>query len=584
MQRFSVQPKISVSIIFVAAMFLSIMDITIVNVALPTLSRQFHAIGTSIDAVIVGYLVSLAIVIPASGWLGDRLGTRRVFLSALALFTIASALCGLATNLPMLICFRILQGAGSGALTPVGTAILYRAFPPEERVQVSRLLNIPTVLAPASGPILGGFLVDKLSWHWVFFVNMPIGLGTFLFGMLFLPDQQETTGHSFDLVGFLLASIGLASIMYALSEGPSYGWATPNILIFFIIGLICMALFIPTELNSTHPILDLRLFTNRIFRTSNLVSLFSLAGFLGLLYALPLFLQQARGISALTSGLTTFPEAVGVLVGAQIAARLYPQIGPRRLIAGGLTAVALFMLLLCLVGENTSLWAIRALIFLTGVGMAFSFISVQAASFATISSEQTGQASVLFDAQRQIGASLGIAVLSSLLSAVGLTHPGTDGIMVPNIAAYHIAFIGAAALALTAATMGLLIHDSDAASTMDSWVERQNTQQLLSHTGPLPVILHHQIYQKDTLSLSGFTGHGRYKYGPYPEDEHRQSNDAGQTTTTIEPEHQSTWQLLHGTERKYGIFLPSKSPQKLLHGTARKYGIFLPSRGIFRDQ
>jgi MFS family permease len=180
MHRPYINPKISVSIIFVSAMFMSIMDSTIVNVALPALSRQFNAIGTSIDAVVVGYLVSLAIIIPASGWLGDRLGTKRVFLSALALFTIASALCGLATSLPMLIGFRILQGMGGGALTPVGTAILYRTFPPIERVQVSRILNIPTVLAPAwrlayrQIVVALGILCQRPDWYRRFSVRSPL--------------------------------------------------------------------------------------------------------------------------------------------------------------------------------------------------------------------------------------------------------------------------------------------------------------------------------------------------------------------------------------------------------------------------
>ena len=480
MHRPSINPKISVSIIFVAAMFMSIMDGTIVNVALPSLSRQFNAAGTSIGAVVVGYLVSLAIIIPASGWQGDRLGTKRVFLSALVLFTLASALCGLATSLPMLIGFRVLQGIGGGALTPVGTAILYRTFPPRERVQVSRILNIPTVLAPASGPVIGGLLIDRLSWHWVFYVNVPIGIAAFLFGIIFLPEHHEPTARSFDLAGFLLAGIGLALTMYALSEGPSYGWTSFGILACLGVGLVCLAVFIFVELRSTHPILDLRLFSNRVFRTGNLVSLFSTAGFLGLLYAAPLFLQEARGVSALASGLTTFPEAVGVLVATQIATRLYPGIGPRRLIVGGLTSVAVFMALMCLMGQDTTLWLMRALMFLTGAGMAFSFTSVQAASFSTITSAQTGQASALFNAQRQIGASLGVALLSSIISAVGMTQVNARGAVVPNLASYHAAFITSALLAGIAACIGLAIHDSDAAATMRRRVRQDTQEQVLS--------------------------------------------------------------------------------------------------------
>ena len=468
----SINPKISVSIVFVSAMFMSIMDTTIVNVALPSISHQFNAVGTSIDAIVVGYLVSLAIIIPASGWLGDKLGTKRVFLSALVLFTIASALCGLAPNLPLLIAFRVLQGIGGGALTPVGTAILYRTFPPIERVQVSRILIIPTVLAPASGPVLGGLLIDKLSWHWVFYVNVPIGIAAFLFGLLFLQEHREQTTKSFDLLGFLLVGIGLALTMYALSEGPSYGWTSIGILSCLCIGLVCLGFFIFIELRSTHPILDLRLFSNRIFRTTNLVSFFSTAGFLGLLYAAPLFLQQARGVSALTSGLTTFPEAIGVLVSTQFVARLYPNIGPRRLIVGGLMGVAIVMALMSFIEQDTTLWLMRALMFLTGAGMAFAFTSVQTASFASISSAQTGQASALFNAQRQIGGSLGIALLSSVMSGVGMTQLSTSGTTIPNFTAYHAAFLASAVLALIAACIGLAIHDSDASSTM-----RRSTQQ-----------------------------------------------------------------------------------------------------------
>jgi EmrB/QacA subfamily drug resistance transporter len=466
MHRPYINPKVTVSIVFVAAMFMSIMDATIVNVALPALSRQFNATGTSIDAVVVGYLVSLAIVIPASGWLGDRLGTKRVFLCALALFTTASALCGLSTSLPMLIGFRVLQGAGGGALTPVGTAILYRTFPPEERVQVSRILNIPTVFAPATGPVLGGLLIVKFSWRWVFYVNVPIGILVFVFGIFFLQEYRRQSSGSFDLTGFLLAGIGLAMTMYALSEGPSYGWTSAGILSSGIVGLLCLTAFVFVELRSKHPILDLRLFSNRVFRTSNLVSLFSSAGFLGLLFAAPLFLQQARGVSALTSGLTTFPEAVGVLISTQIVTRLYPGVGPRRLIVGGLTGVAIVMALMSLIGQDTTLWLMRGLMFLTGAGMAFSFTSVQAAAFATISSSETGHASALFNAQRQIGASLGVALLSSVISAVGITQLSTSGSPVPNFAAYHAAFIAAAALALIGAGLGLMVRDSDAAATM----------------------------------------------------------------------------------------------------------------------
>ncbi len=475
--RIHMNPKVAVSVVFVTAMFMSIMDSTVVNVALPSLSRQFNVAGTAIDAVVVGYLVSLAVIIPASGWLGDRLGTKRIFISALVLFTVASALCGLATSLPMLIAFRVLQGLAGGALTPVGTAILYRAFPPQERVQVSRILNIPTVIAPATGPIIGGLLIDQLSWRWVFYVNVPLGILASIFALFFLQEYREKTSKRFDVSGFFLAGIGLALTMYALSEGPAYGWTDIRILGAGFLGLLTLATFVFVEVRSTHPMLDLRLFANRLFRTCNLLTVFFGAGFMGLLYAAPLFLQEARGVSALTSGLTTFPEAVGVMVSTQIVARLYPRVGPRRLIVFGLIGVAIVELCMLTIGMDTNLWVMRGLMFLVGSGMAYAFIPVQAAAFATISPAETGQASALYNAQRQVGASLGVALISTVMSAVGMTTV-VHGSVQPNLTAYHAAFVTAAVFALIAASIALSVRDKDAASTMRMRARQAESKQV----------------------------------------------------------------------------------------------------------
>src|SRR5437588_10251727 len=474
------RPQVSVSIVFVVAMFMSIMDGTIVNVALPSLGRQLGVPSTSIDAVVVAYLVSLAIVIPASGWLGDRWGTKRIFLLALVLFTLASALCGLAENFTMLVVFRFLQGAAGGMLAPVGTTMLYRTFPPAQRVQISSVLIVPTVIAPATGPVLGGLLVDQLSWRWVFFVHVPSGTAALLFGLVFLQEHREPTAGRFDLPGFLLAGMGLALALYALSEGPTRGWSSPTVLGSALGGLLLLAAFIVIELWRQEPLLDLRLLGNRLFRTANLVSLVSSAGFLGVLFVAPLFLQQGLGVTPLTSGLTTFPEALGVVLSSQIVARLYPRVGPRRLMVAGLTGVTIVVGLLSLIGPNTSLWLMRMLIFLTGAGMAFAFVPVQTAAFATISSAATGQASALSNAMRQLGSALGVAVLGEVLSAVGPTHLSVTGQVQPNLAAYHAAFLAAAVLMLIAAGIALAVSDRDAAPSMPSqakWSGKKDTSE-----------------------------------------------------------------------------------------------------------
>ncbi|MDT7772809.1 MAG: hypothetical protein QOC67_1733, partial [Pseudonocardiales bacterium] len=235
--RARVGQKVAVSVVFVAAMFMSIMDATIVNVALPTIGRDFSVSPTAVDGISIAFLVSLAVFIPASGWLGDRFGGKRVMLTAIVVFTVASALCGIASTLDQLVAFRVLQGIGGGMLAPVGMTMLFRAFPPRERIRASAILTVPTTLAPALGPVVGGLLVDSLSWRWVFYVNVPIGIAAFLFGLLCLDRSAEGHPGRFDLAGFLLSGAGLGLLMYGLSEGPNLGWSTVPVLVSIASGL-----------------------------------------------------------------------------------------------------------------------------------------------------------------------------------------------------------------------------------------------------------------------------------------------------------------------------------------------------------
>jgi len=466
MPRIHINPKVSVSVVFVAAMFMNIMDITIVNVALPSIGHQFGVAETALDAVAVGYLVSLAVFIPAAGWLGDRFGSKRVLLFAIAVFTGASVLCGLADSLTELVAFRVIQGVGGGMLTPVGMAMLFRTFPPEERVRASSILTVPTAVAPALGPVLGGLLVTDLSWRWVFFVNLPIGLAAFAFGLIFLDEHRQPLPGRFDLPGFLLSGIGFAAVMYGVSEGPDKGWHSAQILGSLILGAILLAWLVRVEMRTPRPLLKLRLFGNRLFRSTSVVLMFAMAAFLGVLFAVPLFFQIALGLNALQSGLNTFPEAIGVMIGAQLASRLfYPRVGPRRLVAAGLVGVACSVGLMSLVGFDTDLWWMRLLMLTMGLSMAQVIVSSQAASFATVSHADTGNASSLFNSQRQLGSALGVSLVTTVIAAVGAVHV-VAGRTVPNLTAYHAAFLTAAGVALAGAAVALTINDGDAAATM----------------------------------------------------------------------------------------------------------------------
>ncbi len=446
-----ISQKVAVSVVYVAAMFMTIMDATIVNVALPTIGRDFRVPSTSVAGVSVYFLVSLAVSISASGWLGDKFGGKRVLLAAIVVFTAASALCGMAGSLAELEIFRVLQGVGGGMMAPVGLAMLFRAFPPAERIRASSILTVPTTLAPALGPVVGGLLVTELSWRWVFYVNMPLGALALAF---------------FDVAGFVLAGAGLGLVMYGVSEGPIRRWNSGVVRSAIAAGVILLAVLVLTELRKRQPLIDLRLLGNRLFRSGNGVIVLGSASFIGALYVVSLFFQDGRGLSPLASGLSTFPEALGVMAGAQLASRaLYPVLGPRRNITFGLLGVAASIALMSLVGAQTSLWWMRLLMFCLGIAMGQVFVPAQAAAFATISPEATGRASTMFNVIRQLGSAAGVALFTTAIVAVGATKI-VAGRPTPNLAAYHVAFLIAAAVAVAGAGVALTIHDADAAATM----------------------------------------------------------------------------------------------------------------------
>jgi EmrB/QacA subfamily drug resistance transporter len=461
-----VSQKVAVSVVYVAAMFMTIMDATIVNVALPTIGRTFEVPSTSVASVSIYFLVSLAVFISASGWAGDRFGGKRVLLTAIVVFTAASALCGLAGSLTQLEIFRVLQGVGGGMMAPVGLAMLFRVFPPAERIRASAILTVPTTLAPALGPIVGGVLVTELSWRWVFYVNVPLGALALAFGVLFLEGGNALRPGPFDAIGFLLAGASLGLLMYGVSEGPIRHWGSAVVLATVTTGVVLLAALALAELRKQRPLIDLRLLGNRLFRSNNGVMLLASLSFLGTLFVVSLFFQDGRGMSALASGLSIFPEAFGVMAGAQLASRLlYPVLGPRRNIALGLAGVAASILLMTLVGAQTSLWWMRLLMFFLGVAMGQVFVPAQAAAFATISPEATGRASTMFNVVRQLGGAIGVAALTTVIVAVGAAKT-VAGHVVPSLTAYHAAFGVAAGVAVLGIVVALTIHDADAAATM----------------------------------------------------------------------------------------------------------------------
>jgi EmrB/QacA subfamily drug resistance transporter len=462
-----------VGIVFVFGLFMDLLDMTIVNVAVPKLQEELDATTTQVQWVVTGYLLSLAVFIPISGWLGDRFGTKRIFMTALFLFTAASLACGLAWSIESLIAFRVLQGIGGGMLTPVGTAMLFRAFPPQDRAKASTILMIPTVIAPASGPLIGGYLVEYVDWRWIFLINIPVGALGFLFAGLFLKEDRQPAAGRLDLPGVVLASAGLASLMYGLAEAGDRGLDDTRVLAFGAVGIAVLALFAVVELRSSFPMIDMRLFTNGLFRSANIVHIVGFAGLMGGLFLLPLMLQSpsTRGLGAFESGLTTFPQAVGVVTMVQVVGRLYSRIGPRRLLMIGMAGIAVTTFAFAFVELGTNLWWVRLIMFTRGCFFAFMLVSLQTATFATITQQAMGRASAVFSAGRQVGASFGVALLATVLTSRLSAHdtalrPGADGVAAMD--AFHEAFIVAGVLAVIGLVAAVLIDDKDAAVSMGS--------------------------------------------------------------------------------------------------------------------
>jgi EmrB/QacA subfamily drug resistance transporter len=464
-----IEYKYLVGVVFVFGLFMDLLDMTITNVALPTLARDFSASTTTIEWVVTGYLLSLAIFIPVSGWAGDRFGTKRIFMFALTVFTISSLLCGLAWSVEALIVFRFMQGVGGGMLTPVGTAMLFRAFPPSERAKASALLAIPAVVAPASGPVLGGYLVEYQSWHWIFLINVPVGvLGLIVAGLVLREEKQAEAGR-LDVPGFLLGSFGLASVVYALAQAGGHGFDDTKVLLFGGVGLALQAAFVVVELRTPEPMIDMRLFKNRLFASSNAVQLLSMAGMQGALFLLPLFLQAEQGLSPLESGLTTFPQAIGVMMMVQPAQILYRRIGPRRMMMAGMIGASITTFAYMAIGLETSQWWIRLIMLGRGWSFALTLVPLQAATFATIRPQDTGRASAVFNSGRQVAASFGVALIATVLTNRLVHHDAQMGNPLTRdgaVLAFHDAFFIAGVLAIVGVAASLLIRDEDAISTM----------------------------------------------------------------------------------------------------------------------
>ncbi|MFI5954573.1 DHA2 family efflux MFS transporter permease subunit [Cryptosporangium sp. NPDC051539] len=408
--------------VVVLGAIMSILDITVVNVALPTFQTEFGTVDAPLDYArvawtVTGYTLALATVIPLTGWAADRFGTKRLYMTAIALFTIGSALCAAAWNIEALIGFRVLQGLGGGMLMPLGMTIMTRAAGPKRMGRLMAILGVPMLLGPIGGPILGGWLIDAASWHWIFLINVPIGIGALIYSYVVLPADAAQPSESFDFIGMLMMSPGLALFLYGVSSIPGEGSVTANkVWIPALIGILLIVSFVIYSFKPKHPLLDLRLFRNRNLAVSiTTMFLFAVAFFGGLLLV-PTYFQQIRGESVLMAGLLVAPQGLGAMVTMPIAGTLSDKIPVGRIVPFGLVAIVIAMFGLTQITATTSYGVLILWLFIMGLGMGMTMMPIMTSALKTLTNHEVARGSTLLNITQQIASSVGVALMSVLLT------------------------------------------------------------------------------------------------------------------------------------------------------------------------
>lgn len=415
-----------VALVVIFGVFMSVLDQTIVTIAIPRFQTAFGAGLTDVQWVLTAYTLTLGVVTPTTAFFADRLGTKRFYLIALALFTVGSALCGLAWSLGALIFFRILQALGGAFLFPLAITQLYRAFPLEERGLAGGVFAVAALLAPAVGPTLGGYFITYASWPLIFYSNIPVGLVGLLLGIMLLREVPSALRTPFDFPGFLLVASGLAAVLYALSDASTDGWGSGKVLSFLCGGLILLGLFVLVELTIVrrggHPLVDLQLFTNGPFLSSNLVSALLTFAFFGGFFLLPVYWQNLRGLNAYQAGLQLLPFAFASMVAALVGGRLVDRIGVRWVVLPGLIILALTTWGFADLTLFTPYWQQQLLLLVRGVGFGLVLQPLSVAALSRIRPERFALASSLYTVIRFVFTSLGVAVLASLVQTQTKVH------------------------------------------------------------------------------------------------------------------------------------------------------------------
>ena len=459
-----------VASVVIFGFFMTILDATIVNIAIPRLQNVFGADLTSVQWVLTAYTLVQGVATPLTAFLSQRFGQKRLYLMALAGFTVGSMLCGLSINLPMLIFFRVVQGAMGAFMSPLAITLLYSEFPVEERGTAMGALGIPILLAPALGPTLGGYIVTFLGWQLIFFINIPIGILGIILGFLFLRERRPPTRTAFDLPGFLCAAIGLTSLLYSLSDASTDGWGSAKVVGFLLVGVLMLVAFVVVEVITANrgrqPLLDLRVFASGPFTTSTIASIFVTFALFGGLFIVPIYLQNLRGLSAFQAGLLLLPQAFASMISSLLAGRLVDRLGVRAVIIPGLVILSIALWLFTRLGPDTPYGTIQLWLIVRSLALGFCFQPLSVSALSEFGPRGLAQASSVSTTVRFVMSSFAVAVMATLVQSQTAIHyahlaemvtPSSPlGQLVPQLQALFMQTGASASVAYAAAIQSII--------------------------------------------------------------------------------------------------------------------------------
>jgi EmrB/QacA subfamily drug resistance transporter len=437
-------------------LFMIMLDNTIVNVALPSIQRELHIGISELEWVVNGYALTFAVLMLTGGKLADLFGRRFIFIVGLVIFTGASLACGLAPSANFLIGARVVQGVGSALMNPATLSIITATFPPRQRGMAIGIWAGVSALALAIGPLVGGLITQHISWGWIFFINVPVGILAIVVARFVIKESRDTSAEQrLDLPGLLTSAVGLFALIYALIEANTYGWTSARILGFFALAVIGLVAFVLLELRQRVPMLDLSLFRNPIFAGANAIMLLVALAMFGVFFYVSLYVQNVLGYSPTQAGATFLPMTLCIVFLAPIAGRFTDRYGPRWLIAAGMTLVAGSLVIFAQLDLNSTFWNIFPGLLIGGAGMAMAMAPTTATAMHAVPVDKAGVGSAVLNSMRQVGGSLGIALMGAIVASY-VHSPATDPRALGEfVQGFQRALLVAAGIAFTAAVVAV---------------------------------------------------------------------------------------------------------------------------------